>query len=75
MRAVYPLVSNKLVGKKKGMDLKVHKSTSVKRLKSPPQAVPLRRYMVVDGLGVARAQAIMDERGGVSKDHQILIVL
>ena len=63
MRAVYPLVSNKLVGKKKGMDLKVHKSTSVKRLKSPPQAVPLRRYMVVDGLGVAGAglQVILDQ--------------
>ena len=43
------------MGKKKRMDLKVHKSTSVKRLKSPPQAVPLRRYMVVDGLGVAGA--------------------
>ena len=46
------------------MDLKVHKSTSVKRLKSPPQAVPLRRYMVVDGLGVAGArdvQVILDQ--------------
>ena len=47
------------------MDLKVHKSTSVKRPKSPPQAVPLRRYMVVDGLGVAgagaRVQVILDQ--------------
>ena len=47
------------------MDLKVHKSTSVKRLKSPPQAVPLRRYMVVDGLDVAGApwvQVILDQQ-------------
>ena len=54
-----------MVGKKNGMDLKVHKSTSVKRLKSPPQAVPLRRYMVVDGLGVAGApwlQVILDQQ-------------
>ena len=52
------------------MDLKVHKSTSVKRLKSPPQAVPLRRYMVVDGLGVAGADGLQ-----VILDQQILRLL
>ena len=52
------------------MDLKVHKSTSVKRLKSPPQAVPLRRYMVVDGLGVAGARVQV-----IFLDQQILRLL
>ena len=54
------------------MDLKVHKSTSVKRLKSPPQAVPLRRYMVVDGLGVAGAGARVQV---IFLDQQILRLL
>ena len=64
-----------MVGSKKG-EFKVDKSTPIKSSNHPPQAVPQRRYMVVDGLGVARAQAIMDERRGVkSEEHQILIVL
>ena len=53
-----------MVGTKKG-EFKVDKSTSIKGSNQPPQAVPQRRYMVVDGLGVARAQAIMDERRAV----------
>ena len=57
-------------GKEKEAESQVHKSMSVKRLKSPPQAVPLRRYMVVDGLGVAGTDGVQ-----VILDQEILRLL
>ena len=48
---------------RKGANSKLTKARQSKGSNQPPQAVPQRRYMVVDGLGVARALAIMDERG------------
>ena len=50
-------------GKEKRPNSKLTKARQSKGSNHPPQAVPQRRYMVVDGLGVARALAIMEERG------------
>ena len=53
-------------GKEKGPNSKLTKARQSKGSNHPPQGVPQRRYMVVDGLGVARAQ--FWRRGGLSKD-------
>ena len=63
---VWPLVQQFGVtldgGKEKGPNSKLTKARQSKGSNHPPQGVPQRRYMVVDGLGVARAQAILEER-------------
>ena len=65
-----------MVGKKRGK-AKVDKSMSIKRLKSAPTSCPSEKIHCGGwaGCGKGASSNHGGERGGVSKEHLILIVL